>query len=103
MRKASPWYLDGTRQSRVCGKATGSRERLQGYSTGAEMALEVFQARKRATAIFTRQGLAMSGSAFLPHFSRGASVVLHGELPWNWTMSLDGITGERGRKTVGST
>lgn len=36
-----------------------------GYSTGAEMALEMFQAGERATAIFTGKRLAVSGTLLL--------------------------------------
>lgn len=46
-----------------------------GYSTSAEMALEMFQAGERATAIFTGKGLAVSGTLLLDFCSL---VVLHG-------------------------
>jgi hypothetical protein len=46
-----------------------------GYSTGAEMALEMFQAGERATAIFTGKGLAVSGTLLLDFCSL---LVLHG-------------------------
>lgn len=53
---------------------------IQGYSTGAEMALEVFQTRKGPAAILARQRLPMGGSRFLLNFSRGRPIVFHGEL-----------------------
>lgn len=47
-RKASPWYLwDQTvRNSCVDGQKPPEESSRGGYSTGAEMALKVFQARK---------------------------------------------------------
>lgn len=59
---------------------------FQGYSTCAEMALEMLQTRKRPAAIFARQGLPVGGSGLLSHFPRGSSLVLHSELPWNWSI-----------------
>jgi hypothetical protein len=50
MRRAFLWYL----LSDVREESTGLVESKEGgYSTGAEMALEMFQASERATAIFT--------------------------------------------------
>lgn len=76
---------------------------IQGYSTGAEMALEVFQTRKGPAAILARQGLPMGGSRFLLHFPRGRPIVFHGGLMMVGELghvSHDGIADERGKERL---
>jgi hypothetical protein len=63
MRKAFLWYL--LSDIRRIDQTRGVRGGAGGYSTGAEMALEMFQAGERATAIFTGKGLAVSGTLLL--------------------------------------
>jgi hypothetical protein len=64
MRRVSPLYLSYIRKAQGPGRG--------GYSTGAEMALEMLQASKGSTAIFTRQGLSVSSTLLFLGF-----LVLH--------------------------
>lgn len=58
MRKVSPWYLLS-----YISRGRGKIDR--GYSTGAEMALEMLQAGEGSAAILAREGLSVSGTLLL--------------------------------------
>lgn len=78
MKRASPWCLGRWVSHGGRGRLEVRHgQKAQGYSTGAEMALEMFQPGKRPAAIFARQGFPMSGGVLLPHFPGGSSLVLH--------------------------
>jgi hypothetical protein len=58
----------------------GERKKL----TRAEMALEMFQPRKGAMAVFARQGLAVRRGSLLAHLAWRFLISLHGRMVLLW-------------------